>query len=595
MDWLASKGFTESQFQDFVIDITDSGVDNGTTTPFHPNLFARGNSANPSRIVYARLEGTTNNPGSTLKGCDVHGTLNAHIIAGYDDLQGFPHTDDTGFSYGLGTCPFARFGSSVIFDPNLFTFPNYTDLQARAYRDGARISNNSWGADVGGGYDQDAQEFDALVRDSQPEGSAVPAPGNQEMVIVVAAGNIGFNPQSINSPSTAKNVLSVGAAENVRAMGGPDLCNNVDNASNNLNDIASFSSRGPCADGRHKPDLMAPGTRVTGGVPQAPDFDPNLGSADPCFLNDASGICGGLSLGGTRNLFWPRGQQWFTTCSGTSQAAPAVSGACALLRQFLARTSGAPPSPAMTKAYLVNSARYLTGVAANDTLWSDTQGMGGLNLAMAFDSTPRALRDQLAGDLFTASGQARIFKGHIIDPNQPFRATLAWTDAPGSTTGSAYNNNLDLVITVGQTTYKGNVFSGPYSIPGGTSDSGNNLESVFFPAGARGEFTLEVRAVNINSDAVPNNGTSLDQDFALVVYNAAFGNSLAISQPVYENGSFSILVETVIGRNYALEYKSGIEQTEWTSLPGVPGSGGIQSLKDPAATDQRRFYRVRQY
>ena len=35
-----------------------------------------------------------------------------------------------------------------------------------------------------------------------------------------------------------------------------------------------------------------------------------------------------------------------------------------------------------------------------------------------------------------------------------------------------------------------------------------------------GNYTITVTAANINSDGVPNNGTSLDQDFALVAYNA---------------------------------------------------------------------------
>jgi hypothetical protein len=106
---------------------------------------------------------------------------------------------------------------------------------------------------------------------------------------------------------------------------------------------------------------------------------------------------------------------------------------------------------------------------------------------------------------------------------RPFRVTLAWTDAPGSTTGNAFNNNLDLVVTLGTSVYKGNVFSGANSAPNGSADTRNNVESVFI-SGTSGIFTITVRAVNINSDGVPNNGTPLDQDFALVAYNAVFGN-----------------------------------------------------------------------
>jgi hypothetical protein len=240
------------------------------------------------------------------------------------------------------------------------------------------------------------------------------------------------------------------------------------------------------------------------------------GTADPCFLSNGMGICGGTN----GDLFWPSGQQFYSVSSGTSHSAPAVAGACALVRQYFINNFTNPPSPAMTKAYVMNSARYLTGLAGNDNLWSDVQGMGELNLGMAFDGTPRMLRDEHASDLFTASGQNRVFTGTISDTNKPFRVTVAWTDAPGNTVGNAYNNNLDLVVTVGGKTYLGNVFSGAFSTTGGAADAANNVESVFLPAGLSDAFSVRIIATDINSDGVPGNASPLDQDFALVVYNA---------------------------------------------------------------------------
>src|SRR5260221_13575930 len=105
---------------------------------------------------------------------------------GYDDQTGFPHADNAGFHYGLGVCPFVKIGSSVIFDFG-YTFPKYTALQSRAYHDGARVSNNSWGGGALGAYDIASQEYDALVRDAAPLGSPFPVGGNQEMVIVFSA------------------------------------------------------------------------------------------------------------------------------------------------------------------------------------------------------------------------------------------------------------------------------------------------------------------------------------------------------------------------------------------------------------------------
>ncbi len=103
--WLRSRGFTQTSTS-FVVDMSDSGLDDGTTHPHHFGFYVGGSTANPSRVVYNRLEGTAN-PGSTLAGCDGHGNLNAHIVGGYDDLSNFPFEDSSGFHYGLGVCPFA--------------------------------------------------------------------------------------------------------------------------------------------------------------------------------------------------------------------------------------------------------------------------------------------------------------------------------------------------------------------------------------------------------------------------------------------------------------------------------------------------------
>ncbi|WPB74180.1 S8 family serine peptidase [Archangium violaceum] len=518
--WLASKGFTQAQFtaSGFGVDVSDSGLDNGTGTPNHFGLYVSGDVTAASRVVYARLEGSANS-GSTIQGCDGHGTLNAHIVAGYVNLSGAPHADANGFLHGLGVAPFVKVGSSVLFDPGTFTDPDYEDLQSRAYRDGMRISSNSWGAgsDL---YDADAQRYDALVRDAQPTGSAVPNPGNQEMFIAFAAGNDGPTAGSIGTPATAKNVMSVGASENVRPFGGSDGCSTPDSEANSLYDVASFSSRGPTADGRKKPDIQAPGTHVGGGVAQAAGqraptpANPN-GSALSCFTSLGDGVCGGT--GGS--LFFPSSQQWYSASSGTSHSTPAVAGAAALVRQYFINQSGAPPSPAMTKAFLMGSTRYMTGTGANDSLYSNSQGTGLMDLGMAFDGVPRLLDDQNPANLFTATGQTRTFSGVVADASKPFRVTLAWTDAPGATSGSAWKNNLDLSVTVGGSTYKGNVFTGANSVTGGSADTQNNVESVFLPAGVTGPYTVTVTGTNINSDGVPNSGTAVDQDFALVVYN----------------------------------------------------------------------------
>src|SRR5262249_14506388 len=109
--------------------------------------------------------------------------------------------------------------------------------------------------------------------------------------------------------------------------------------------------------------------------------------------------------------------------------------------------------------------------------------------------------------------------GTIADSTKPLRITLAWTDPPGPTAGAAYINNLNLAVTVGPNTYKGNVFAGASSVTGGAADAANNVESVLLPAGVSGPVTVTSTAANIAGDGVPNVGGPLDQDFALVAYN----------------------------------------------------------------------------
>jgi len=605
LTWLASKGFTQEQFDasGVVVDVADSGIDNGTTSPGHFGLYRQGSVGENSRVAYIHAEGTFHQNGTTA-GCDGHGTLNTHIIANYDSYTGFQHQDAEGFSYGVGVCPFVQVGSSVIFDnsgsEDDFTSPDFHQMLADAYDSNARVSNNSWGASAAGMYDSTAQTYDALVRDSEPN-----MEGNQEMVIVFAAGNDGpcvnekvtGGVHGMDSPGTAKNVITVGASENVRSLStanggndsqGNDACAETDADANSANDVNCSSSRGPCRDGRMKPDLMAPGVHITGGVPQEAISDPNgLGSVLGCF--DAAGVCALPHSGtiGNTNNFFPLGQQFYTESSGTSHSTPAVSGACALTRQYFINNSltPAPPSAAMTKAFLMNSARYMTGESANDNLWSKNQGMGELDLGMAFDGAARFLRDEVPADMFTATGQIRAFAGHVVDTSKPFRVTVAWTDAPGSTAGAAYKNNLDLVVSVGTDTYKGNVFHGSNSVTGGKADGRNNVESVFLPAGTGGDFVVSVTGANINSEGVPGAGSPVSQDFALVIYNGTATNAVAYT-PVsasysglfYESGgpevgkSGAVTLTTTTARAYSGKLQIGSASSAFSGTFSVIGT-----------------------
>ncbi|MER3458026.1 MAG: hypothetical protein C4309_04770, partial [Chloroflexota bacterium] len=88
------------------------------------------------------------------------------------------------------------------------------------------------------------------------------------------------------------------------------------------------------------------------------------------------------------------------------------------------------------------------------------EGWGRINLGNVIDSgVPTAYYDQQT--LFTDTGNTWSFSASVADPTKPFKVTLVWSDAPGPGTGGttpAWVNDLDLTVTQGATTYRGNYF-----------------------------------------------------------------------------------------------------------------------------------------
>jgi hypothetical protein len=479
----------------FTVDVTDEGFDTGSTATDHADFHEGGVLAAPSRITYA--DDFTSDPDA--RDCGGHGTINASIIGGFNNGTGAAVEDAQGFNYGLGVAPRVPVGSTKIFRcDDLFGLAGatLTDIAANSYAKGARIGNHSWGAPVGGAYTADSQEFDEIVRDAQPL-----VAGNQEMVEVFAAGNSGAGgvANTVGSPATAKNVIAVGATESVRT--GTGTCS-PDTGADDAHDMAGFSSRGPTDDGRTKPELVGPGTNVTGSQSHASGYN-------------GDGVC---------TTAFPAASTLYTISTGTSHSSPVVAGMAALFREWFRQRKGGntvTPSPALTRAALTNSATDVVGgVGVGGNFPNSNQGWGLGNIPRLLDGGPRVLLDQET--TFGASGDSFSRTLTVQDSSKPVRVTLAWTDAPGPLVGTSYVNNLDLAVTAGTGTYKGNVFSGGVSITGGTADAANNLEGVYLPGGASGDITVTVTAANIVGDGVPGPpGSDLtDQDFALVITNA---------------------------------------------------------------------------
>lgn len=508
LPWLEALGFSTNPADYPILDITDDGIGNRTTTTGDPTLHALGNIANASRVVFNQHCGSaaTN---STVRG---HGHINANIAGGYDVRTNattpgarFPGN----YQRGQGMNPWARLGGTRIFNSsNAFdqsTCGN-TDMGviSASYVAGARISSNSWGCSgCASQYDDSSQAYDAGTRDANPA-----AAGNQELITVFSAGNSGSGAGTVGTPGNGKNMITVGASENQRPVdengNWTDGCATGPTGADNAMDIIAFSSRGPSPGQRTKPEVIAPGTHITG--------------------TQATPSTGGNVCDSSR----PTGNATYAASSGTSHSAPAVAGVTSLAWWWIANGQGAltfeggspsAPSPALMKAYLIAHPTYLTGASGNGNLPTNAQGYGMPNLEAMFSDTPTHIVNQT--QVLGATGETWEWIGAAVDPAKPVRIALVWTDAAGAIGTSPQVNNLDLKVEYGSSTYLGNVFTGRWSTTGGAADIRNNYEAVFLQPGSPDSIKITVTGFNISGDGVPGNADTTDQDFAIVCSNCA--------------------------------------------------------------------------
>ncbi len=516
LPWLNALGFPATPAAYPVVDITDGGIGNRTTMTGDLTLHELGNIANPTRVVFNQTCGAANNNG-TVEG---HGHINANIALGYDlrANAGTPGARFPGeYQRGLGMNPYGRIGGTRIFGSNgSFDESSCGNSDVgtinKSYTAGARISSNSWGCSgCASSYDDSSQAYDVGTRDAD-----LATPGNQELITLFAAGNSGSGAGTVGTPGNGKNMITVGASENQRPSdengAWTDGCAIGPTGADNAKDVIDFSSRGPAPGGRIKPEVIAPGTHITG-----------------TRANPTSG-------GGTCDAARPVGNATYAASSGTSHSTPAVSGVASLVWWWIANNQGAlafdggapsAPSPALMKAWLMAFPTYLTGLAANDTLPSNKQGYGMPNLGDMFSDTPTFVLNQT--QVLDNTGEVWTWTGAVADPAKPLRITLAYTDAAGAIGTSPQVNNLDLEVDVGATTYLGNRFSGQWSVTGGAADNKNNYEAVFLPSGTSDSVTIRVKALNIAGDGIPNSGDTTDQDFAIVCNNCSQSPTFTLS------------------------------------------------------------------
>ena len=409
------------------IAVADTGIGGGTAATAHTHVPA------------SRIAGITNWPGVTdLCFQSIVNDGARDVDSGHGTHTSLSAVGDGGASgLGKGTAPAARLYFQAVENYAVTTplcqflglFNNYylvgipADIRLlfqQAYTAGARVHSDSWGSAAAGEYTDDSVNADEFVW------------SHRDMTITFSAGNEGVDADanggvdgdSMGSPATAKNVISVGASENDRASDYPcdatksAVCatnggqNEIptwsdwwpfsfpaeplssDPSAGNAEQMAAFSSRGPTDDGRTKPDLVAPGSWVLSG------FSDLYQEPYDALPNPQNGLFQSSGWG-----FPPNDKLKYF--GGTSMSTPLVAGGAAVVRDFYQELHGHAASAALVKATLVNSAQDLLdedndGVNNNAlAIPNNYEGWGRVDLAAATDGS-RQFVDQA-----TASRPAR--------------------------------------------------------------------------------------------------------------------------------------------------------------------------------------------
>lgn len=344
-------------------------------------------------VENGQLHGNHEAPPNSAGGVRNHGTRTASIVAGDAPTWGARDQHD-----------------GVAFDARLFICDAEIDNQMQfpndawnylwpAYDRGARVASFSFGADpMTTAYTDPARQMDEI------------AWAHRDLVIARAIGNTGT--QTPRPETMAKSVLAVGGTE------GQACSQNTCQSSGDEEKVHVLSSKGPAADGRFKPNVVAPGFCVR------------------------SAMIGGYGCD-----------------SGTSYATPAVAAAAALVRDYFAKgyhPTGAAVqanedttvSSALVRAMIMASGRDLANVT-NPAFPNGEQGWGRVLLdnVLHFQGETRKLLVMDESDLPSLTTGGTWSRHFRVNGGGEVRVFLAWTDYPGTVgAAKALVNDLDLRV-----------------------------------------------------------------------------------------------------------------------------------------------------
>lgn len=354
---------------------------------------------------------------------------------------------------------------------------------------GYLVSNHSYGYNTEslpiwkfGSYDTSSIEIDQ-VSVAHPFYQVVVAAGNDrnntELEQFFLKGGYDF----LSGTGVSKNGITVAAVN--------ELLNYSDPSSVIMSD---FSNYGPPDDGRVKPDISAKGVGTSSCITQS---------------------------NGTYAVF-----------SGTSMAAPAITGLIALLQKHYNNLTSAYMRAASVRGLVCHSAREAGAFDGPDYEfgWGLADGLAAANII-----TNKGVSTVLEEN--TLSNGGTFTKQFVVNSMQDIKATICWTDPVGTAniTGATdvrtprLKSNLDLKILKDGNIYypwklnADNYFDAP------TNDSDNdvdNVEKIDIPSAEPGIYTIQVT----------HKGTLAggSQAFSLIASGSA-GLSLGQDDPAYRD------------------------------------------------------------
>ncbi|MCG1035108.1 S8 family serine peptidase [Polaribacter sargassicola] len=337
-----------------------------------------------------------------------------------------------------------------------------------AAAEGMLLSNHSYGYDADavsdwtfGAYGADAREWDELLYNA-PYYLKVASAGNDGDNNTANADPLNGNSlfDKLNGDKVSKNTLVVANGQDASINADGSLASVVRNSS---------SSEGPTDDFRIKPDIMGNGTGVYSTYESADDE--------------------------------------YASITGTSMAAPNVTGSLLLLQQYYNETYGSFMKAATLKGLAMHTADDADMVGP-DAL----TGWGLMNTKVAAETiTKKGFESWISEETLTNGGTYSLTVKS--DGFNPLLASISWTDKPGvANTGisndptAALVNDLDIRITQGENEYM------PWKLTGlETNDKGDNLVDPFERvdvADASGEYTITITHKGTLEEA---------QNFSLIV------------------------------------------------------------------------------